>query len=140
MVVTIGGAPATVTSSNAVSIRATTPSGDGLADVVVTNPKTGQTATLRGVFNFADDPEPPSVSSVTPNSGSINGGTTIVIKGEDFYSGTVVSVGGTLCHTIIVVDSNTITAVTPAHALGATDVVVKNMNGRTVSGGTYTYR
>jgi phosphatidylserine/phosphatidylglycerophosphate/cardiolipin synthase-like enzyme len=139
MMVTIGGAPATVTGSNTVSIRATTPSGDGLADVVVTNPKTGQTATLKGVFTFADDPQPPSVSSVTPISGSINGGTTITIKGEDFYSGAVVSVGGMLCHTIIVVDSNTITAVTPAHVLGATDVVVKNMDGQISSGGTYTY-
>ena len=139
MMVTIGGAPATVTSSNTVSIRATTPSGDGLADVVVTNPKTGQTATLRGVFTFADDPEPPSVSSITPNSGSINGGTTITIKGEDFYPGAVVSVGAMLCHTIIVVDSNTISAVIPAHARGVTDVVVQNMDGQTTSGGTYTY-
>lgn len=140
MTVTIGGAPATVTSSNTVSIHATTPSGNGLADVVVTNPKTGLSATLTGVFTFADSPEPPSVSTVTPNSGSINGGTTITIKGEGFYSGSVVTVGGVLCNTIIVVDSNTITAVTPAHALGATDVVVKNMDGQTstVTGG-FTY-
>jgi len=131
MTVTIGGNPATVTSSNTVSIHATTPAGNGVADVVVTNPKTGLSATLTGVFTFADSPQPPSVASVTPNSSSINGGTTITIKGADFYSGAVVSVGGTLCTTIIVVDSNTITAVTPAHALGATDLVVKNMDGQT---------
>jgi len=132
MTVTIGGNPATVTSSNPVSIHATTPSGNGVADVVVTNPKTGQSATLTGVFTFADAPAPPSVTSATPNSGSINGGTTIMLQGEDFYSGAVVSVGGVLCNTIIVVDSNTITAVTPpANALGAADVVVKNMDGQT---------
>lgn len=137
MTVTIGGAPATVTSSNSVSIHATTPSGSGLANVVVTNPKTGQSATLTGVFTFADAPEAPIAASVTPTSGSINGGTTITVKGEGFYSGAVVSVGGVLCNTIIVVDSNTITAVTPPHALGATDVVVKNMDGQnsTLTGG-----
>jgi hypothetical protein len=53
------------------------------------------------------------------------------VKGEGFYSGAVVTVGGVLCNTIIVLDSNTITAVTPAHALGATDVMVKNMDGQT---------
>jgi len=137
MTVTIGGNPATVTSSNTVSIHATTPAGNGVADVVVTNPKTGLSATLTGVFTFANPPEPPSVESVTPSSGSINGGTPFMVKGEGFYSGAVVTVGGVLCNTIIVLDSNTITAVTPAHALGATDVVVKNMDGQTstVTGG-----
>jgi hypothetical protein len=131
MTVTIGGNPATVTSSNSVSIKATTPAGNGVADVVVTNPKTGLTATLKGVFTFADTPEPPSAESITPTSGSINGGTPFMVKGEGFYSGAVVTVGGVLCNTIIVLDNNTITAVTPAHALGATDVVVKNMDGQT---------
>ena len=131
MTVTIGGNPATVTSSNAVSIHATTPGGSGVADVVVTNPKTGLSASLTGVFTFANAPEPPSVESATPSSGSINGGTPIMVQGEGFYSGAVVTVGGVLCNTIIVLDSNTITAVTPAHALGATDVVVKNMDGQT---------
>jgi hypothetical protein len=131
MTVTIGGNPATVTSINSVSIKATTPSGSGLADVVVTNPKTGLSARLTGVFTFADPPQPPSAQSVTPTSGSINGGTPIMVKGQGFYSGAVVTVGGVLCNTIIVLDSNTITAVTPPHALGATDVVVKNMDGQT---------
>ncbi len=131
MTVTIGGNPATVTSSNTVSIHATTPAGNGVADVVVTNPKTGLSASLTGVFTFADAPEPPSIESAMPSSGSINGGTPFMVKGEGFYSGAVVTVGGVLCNTIIVLDSNTITAVTPAHALGATDVVVKNMDGQT---------
>ena len=140
MTVTIGGNPATVTSINSVSIKATTPSGSGLADVVVTNPKTGLSASLTGVFTFADPPQPPSAQSVTPTSGSINGGTPIMVKGQGFYSGAVVTVGGVLCNTIIVLDSNTITAVTPPHALGATDVVVKNMDGQTstLTGG-FTY-
>ncbi len=130
MIVTIGGAPATITSSNVVSIHATTPSGSGVADVVVTNPKTGQSATLRGVFTYAEPPDPPSVTSTTPSNGSVSGGTTITVKGSGFIHGAVVNVGGVLCNTIIVVDDNTITANTPAHALGSADVVVTNMDGQ----------
>jgi len=138
MTVTIGGAPATITSFNTVSIHATTPSGTGVADVVVTTPQ-GLSATLKGVFTFAETPDPPSVTSVAPSSGSVNGGTTVTLKGTGFNKGAVVSVGGTLCFTIIVLDSNTITANVPAHALGSADVVVTNMDGQSSSAGTYTY-
>ena len=74
-----------------------------------------------------------------PNSGSINGGTTITVKGEGFIKGAVVRIGGTLCATIIVLDSSTITATTPAHAVGSADVVVTNMDGQSSSASTYTY-
>jgi phosphatidylserine/phosphatidylglycerophosphate/cardiolipin synthase-like enzyme len=136
MIVTIGGAPATITSFNTVSIHATTPSGTGVADVVVTTPK-GESATLKGAFTYAETPDPPSVVSTAPSSGSVNGGTTITVKGSGFNTGAVVSVGGTLCTTIIVLDSSTITANTPAHALGSADVVVTNMDGQsdTLAGG-----
>ena len=139
MIVTIGGAPATITSFNTVSIHATTPSGTGVADVVVTTPQ-GQSTTLKGVFTFAETPDdPPSVSSTTPNSGSVNGGTTITVNGDDFNKGAVVRIGGTLCTTIIVLNDSTITATTPAHPLGAADVVVTNPDGQSSSAGTYTY-
>jgi PLD-like domain/IPT/TIG domain len=136
MTVTIGGAPVTITSFNSVSIHATTPSGTGVADVVVTNPK-GESYTLKGVYTYAGPPSAPSVTSAMPSSGSLNGGTTITVEGSGFIPGAVVSVGGILCNTIIVVDSSTITAVTPAHALGSADVVVKNMDGQsdTLAGG-----
>ena len=139
MIVTIGGAPATITSFNTVSIHATTPSGTGVADVVVKTPQ-GLSATLKGVFTFAETPDrPPSVTSTTPNSGSVNGGTTITVQGDDFIKGAVVRIGGTLCTTIIVLNESTITATTPAHALGSADVVVTNPDGQSSSAGTYTY-
>jgi phospholipase D-like protein/IPT/TIG domain-containing protein len=139
MTVTIGGSPATITSSNSVSIRATTPSGTGVADLVVTNPN-GQSASLRGAFTYAEPPGPPNVTSTVPGSGSVNGGNTITVKGSSFSKGAVVSVGGTLCTTIIVSNSSTITATTPAHSLGSADVVVKNIDGQssTLSSG-FTY-
>jgi hypothetical protein len=138
MIVTIGGAPATITSFNTVSIHATTPSGTGVADVVVKTPQ-GLSATLKGVFTFAETPDQPSVTSTAPNSGSVNGGTTITINGDDFIKGAVVRIGGTLCTTIIVLNESTITATTPAHALGSADVVVTNPDGQSSSSGSYTY-
>ena len=139
MIVTIGSAPATITSFNTVSIHATTPSGDGVADVVVKTPQ-GLSATLKGVFTFAETPDQPSVTSTTPNSGSVNGGNTITVQGDDFIKGAIVRIGGTLCTTIIVLNESTITATAPAHALGSADVVVTNPDGQSSSAGTYTYQ
>jgi len=139
MIVTIGGVPATITSFNTVSIHATTPSGTGVADVVVKTPL-GLSATLKGVFTFAETPDQPSVTSTTPNSGPVNGGTTITVNGDDFIKGAVVRIGGTLCTTIIVLNDSTIIATTPAHALGSADVVVTNPDGQSSSASTYTYR
>ena len=79
------------------------------------------------------------VTSTTPNSGSVNGGTTITINGDDFIKGAVVRIGSTLCNTIIVLNESTITATTPAHALGSADVVVTNPDGQSSSASTYTY-
>ncbi len=139
MIVTIGGTPATITTFNTVSIHATTPNGTGVADVVVRTPQ-GLSATLKGVFTFAETPDQPSVTSTTPNSGSVNGGNTITIQGDDFIKGAVVRIGGTLCTTIIVLNESTITATAPAHALGSADVVVTNPDGQSSSAGTYTYQ
>ena len=70
------------------------------------------------------------MTSTTPNSGSVNGGNTITVQGDDFIKGAVVRIGGTLCTTIIVLNERTITATTPAHAVGSADVVVTNPDGQ----------
>ena len=140
LTVTFGGVPATVNSRTANSINVTTPGGSGKIDVVVTNPDT-QSGTLTAGFNYASPPGPPSVGSVTPASGSSNGGTTITIAGSGFTYGGIVTVGGVRAQTITVLNGTTITATTPSNALGAADVVVTNMDGQssTLTGGfTYT--
>jgi len=147
--VTFGGVPVTVNSSGQVSINATTPAGNlGLVDVVVTNTD-GQTFTLKGGFTYANPPEPPTVTSVSPASGSLKGGTTVTISGTGFNKGAVVTFGGSMATTIVVINSTTILAATPAHPVGTADVVVTNIDpatgvidsgsgGSTLSGG-YTY-
>ncbi len=83
---------------------------------------------------------PPNPTSVTPASGSANGGTPVTITGTGFSAGATVKFGGASATNVNVVGSTSITATTPAHAAGAVDVVVKNTDNQTgtLSGG-YTY-
>ena len=62
--------------------------------------------------------------SVTPPSGTINGGTPVTLHGYGFEPGATVTFGGLPATDVVVVSSTTITAVTPAHAAGAVDVSV----------------
>src|SRR5437016_13781897 len=72
---------------------------------------------------------PVVVTSVTPNTGPTAGGTAVTIGGSGFLATTSVTFGGTAATSVVVVNNNTITAVTPAHAAGAVNVVVTNCSG-----------
>jgi large repetitive protein len=146
--VTFGGTPATIVNRTPVSVIVTTPPGSAGSpvDIVVTNPK-GQPGALKAAFTYADPPPPPSVSAISPASGTMNGGTPFVISGSGFRYGAVVSFGGppppvgtgTRAMTVAVTsDANfcgsgvpCIIATTPPYAFGAADVVVTNMNPAT---------
>lgn len=81
----------------------------------------------------------PRISSVSPNSGSTAGGTSVVIAGLRFQAGATVTFGGKSAMVVSVAPSS-ITAVTPAHAAGIVNVVVTNpdgLKGRLASGYTY---
>ena len=82
----------------------------------------------------------PTVSAISPNTGTANGGTAVTVTGTGFLSGATVTIGGTAATGVTVVSSTSITAKTPAHAAGAADVAVKNTDNQTgaLSGG-YTY-
>jgi hypothetical protein len=66
----------------------------------------------------------PSVISVTPSTGSINGGQSVTIRGTGFTAATGVEFGGIAATSVVIVDDETITAVTPAHLSGTVDVEV----------------
>ena len=61
--------------------------------------------------------------------GPVAGGTAVTITGTNFASGATVTFGGTAATSVIVTNSTTITATTPAHAAGAVAVTVTNSNG-----------
>src|SRR5207245_2882545 len=48
------------------------------------------------------------------------------ISGTGFAAGATVTLGGAAAVNVTVVDENTITATTPAHALGVVDIIVTN--------------
>ncbi len=82
----------------------------------------------------------PTVTGISPPAGPPAGGTSVTISGSGFQAGAAVKVGGTAATGVSVVNGSTITATTPAHALGAVDVTVTNPGnqGYTLVGG-YTY-
>ena len=127
-----GGSPNTkaltgVSVVNATTITATTPSATntGLVDVVVMNPDQ-QTATLRSGYTYSTAPPAPTVTAVSPNTGSTAGGTSVTITGSGFAATPTVSFGGTAATGVAVVSATTLTATVPARAAGVVNVVVTN--------------
>lgn len=80
-------------------------------------------------------PTTPTVTSITPSAGSVNGGQSVMIRGEGFTGATVVEFGGEAV-TFTVVDDLTGTAVTPPHTVGVVDVEVIGV-GTLTNGYTY---
>ena len=122
--VTIGGVDqgtTTLIDSNHISF--TTAVGSvGLKDVVVTNPDT-QFVDAGNVFTYVLPP--PSFTSITPNSGTTAGGTSVTVNGTYFVSGATVYVDG-LARTTTFVNPTTLTLTTPAHAAGSVAIEVIN--------------
>ena len=135
--VTFGSAAATnVTVVSSTTITATTPAGSaGAVTVTVTNTG-GQSGNLTNGFTYV---APPTVSSVSPNTGSTAGGTAVTITGTNFVSGTAVKFGSGSATNVVVVNATTITATTPAGSAGAVTVTVtvSGQSGSLTNGYTY---
>lgn len=135
--VTFGGTAGTVTAVTATSISVTTPAHSaGAVSVVVTNPD-GQSATLTNAYTYTGTS--PTITRVSPTSGTRRGGTTVTITGTNFLSGAKVTFGG-ISATVSSVSGTSIVVRTPAHAAGSVNVVVTNTGGlsATLTNG-YTY-
>ena len=67
----------------------------------------------------------PIVSSITPASGPVSGGTAVQISGSNFAAGATVTIGGTAATDIVVNSATSISAKTPSRgSTGAADVSV----------------
>ena len=118
-----GGAASNVTVSSPTSASASTPLGSaGPVDVVFANPD-GQSSTLSAGYTYV---VPPSITSVSPESGSVAGGTAIAVTGTDFVSGATVTFGGAAATGVTFNSATSITATTPSGTAGAAHVVVTN--------------
>ncbi len=92
------------------------------------------------LIDYGPCPAPtPSISLVNPSSGQTTGFTAFTIFGTNFTGATSVTVGGVAATSIVVVSSTAITALSPAHSVGAVDIVVVTPNGTATLVGAFTY-
>jgi hypothetical protein len=80
-----------------------------------------------------------TLSAVNASSGSASGGTGVTISGTGLTGTTAITFGGVAATSVNVINSTTITAVTPAHAVGAVDVVISTPAGGATLTNGYTY-
>ncbi len=151
-----GGLPATkVSKGKAGELVATTPAHAlGPVKVIVTDTD-GWSVEADAAYAFVP---PPTLESIDPPAGPAAGGTFVTLKGGNFVVPAKAGAKGTrlmFCGnfasstdcveadaaTVEVVDSNTLTAKTPAQVAGLSDVVVLNPDGQTAMlGAGYLFR
>src|SRR5262249_55489101 len=130
--VSFGGVAATsFVVVNSTTITAVSPAeAQGTVDVLVTNP--GGTSGVVAGDHFTFDPTlTPTVTSVSPTTGSTVGGASVIVTGTNFTTtAAAVSFGSTAASTFTVNSSTQITVTSPAVASpGAVDVRVTNSVG-----------
>ncbi|WP_213816880.1 IPT/TIG domain-containing protein [Glaciihabitans sp. dw_435] len=134
--VTFGGTPAAgFTVVDDTTITVTTPlHAPGAVDVIVVD-AAGNSDPLGFTFlSIASN-----TTAITPDSGPEIGGTPVTITGSGFTGASSVTFGGVAGTDFVVVNDTTITATTPRHAPGATDVVVVDPLGGNSSPLTFTF-
>ncbi len=120
---------AQVTVFNGKLIEAVTPPGPvGAVDVTILSTG-GKAFVVSAGYEYvkADEPAKPApaeIASVAPTRGPSAGGTVVTIIGAGFRSDTLVQFGGQLATSTSVLNSQVITAVTPAHAPGLVNVAL----------------
>jgi Autotransporter beta-domain/Bacterial Ig-like domain (group 3)/IPT/TIG domain len=145
--VTIGGVAASqVTRLNATTITVVTPAGTaGAADVIVTTSfGTSAPNPPASTYTYVTPTTPPApaptVTSVNPGSGPTTGATPVTITGTNFTGATAVTFGGiAVPGNPVVVNSTTITVLTPPHAVGSVAVAVTTPGGTGTAGNAYQY-
>jgi hypothetical protein len=94
----------------------------------------------RTAITHPDAAAVPQVFSVTPATGAAAGGELITIVGSGFTLATAVEIGsGHAASDYNIVDANHISAVVPAHAAGAHNVIVSNATGPSTDAVSFTY-
>ena len=134
--VTVGGVAATsVTVVSATSVTAVTPAGSvGLRDIILTTP--GGTATALNAFTYIGVP---TISSISPTSGVVAGGTSITITGTNLTGTSSVTVGGVAATSVTVVSATSVTCITPAGSVGLRDIILTTPGGSVLLNNAFTY-
>ena len=134
-VVLFGTAPGGISGLNCVesggiTLTCLTPADSaGVKDITVLNVD-GKLGSSPAAYTTID--VRPTISTITPASGPTNG-SAISITGTNFQIGARVTIGGLPAGNVVVVNSTTITANTPALPVGAADVTITNPDTGTIT-------
>jgi hypothetical protein len=105
----------------------------GVVDVAVES--AGGTGVLTGGFTYAT----PTITSLTPATGTVSGATSVVITGSYFTGATAVNFGNIRATSFVVNSANQITAISPALPVGSVTVTVVTPLGTITSAQSFTY-
>ena len=141
--VTVDGVAATIVFINTTCITARTPAGTlGVKNVAVTTPR--GTATKASAFTYTSPA--PTITAISPTSGTTLGGTAITITGTNFTGATSVKVDGVAATSVVVLSATSITARTPAAKsttsfgnIGAKSVTVTTPKGTATKANGFIY-
>jgi hypothetical protein len=111
---------------------------DGTVDVLVTSDGVASTATGADHFTYLGLP---AVTAVTPNTGPLAGGITVVVTGSGFVSGSTAVAFGADPATVLSCGASSCQVEAPPEATGPVDVSVMSPLGTSVdsSADTFTY-
>jgi alpha-tubulin suppressor-like RCC1 family protein len=113
----------------------------GVVDVGVVT--VGGVDTLSNAIEFTTSALVPVVSSITPATGPVAGGTTVTVIGQFFsgsYSDSVsAAINGVSGSSLVLIDDSTLTFVTPAGTAGIFDVTVVTGGGLGAIPAAFTY-
>lgn len=131
--------PATGVTCTATSCTATAPAGTGTVDVRATTPGGTSDPSPAGRYTYVPLPV---VTSLSPSTGTTNGGTTVTVNGTGLQGATALTFGPGNPATNLSCTPTACTATAPAHAAGPVDVQVTTPGGTSaVAGaGRYTYQ
>lgn len=125
-IVNFGTVPATdIVVDSSTKITAISPPGTGIVDVIVTTPSGSSTPTFNDQFTYLS---PPTITGVSPKTGSTGGGTEVTITGTNFKGTPTVNFGSSSAKNIMVVSSTELTAVSPA-GTGTVHITVTTIDG-----------
>jgi HKD family nuclease len=127
---------------NSSTITCVTPTHAAGASDVMVIASGGSRSVLSKAFTYTAVPASttPRINLVSPEYGTVNGGSTVTITGINFKSGATVTFGG-LPATVTSVSSVAITVTTPTNGAGPVSVVVKNPDGQSSTvQNAYTYQ
>lgn len=132
--VSFGGNTATPTVISDSQLSVTVPAGTAAGSVALSVTTTGGVASGLS-YVYVDSP---TVTAVSPSSGSTSGGTAVTLTGTGLATVSDVTIGGAVAP-FGVISSTEVSVITPPGTAGAADVVVTTTGGSVTVVGGYTY-